>query len=118
MTTLRIVLLILHFIGLAAILGPALDQLTAQVKRITPVMVWGARLQLLIGLGLVALAEIRAGESDDFEVDHVKIAVKLVIALAIVGLAEATRKRENPVVPFWLVTGLTAANIVVAVAWR
>jgi len=118
MTTLRIVLLILHFIGLAAILGPALGQLTAKVKSIPMVMVWGARAQLLTGLGLVAVAEYRATQVDDFEVDHVKIAVKLVLALAIVGLAEATRKRDNPVVPFWLVTGLTTANIIVAVAWR
>ncbi|WP_062311597.1 hypothetical protein [Demequina rhizosphaerae] len=118
MTVLRYALLVLHFVGLAAILGPALEQLKADTKRITMVMVWGARAQLLTGLGLVALAEIRAGQVDDFEVDHVKIAVKLLVALAIVGIAEATRKRENPVTPFWIVSGLTLVNIVVAVAWR
>ncbi|WP_062316368.1 hypothetical protein [Demequina maris] len=117
MNALRYALLVLHFVGLAAILGPALDQLKADTKRITMAMVWGARAQLLTGLGLVALAEIRASQ-EDFEVDHVKIAVKLLVALAIVGIAEATRKRENPVTPFWIVTGLTVVNIVVAVAWR
>ena len=39
MDALRYLLLVLHFIGLAAILGPFLDQLRADTKRITTAMV-------------------------------------------------------------------------------
>ncbi|WP_062517968.1 hypothetical protein [Demequina gelatinilytica] len=117
MTALRYALLVLHFVGLAAILGPFMEQLKEQTKRITMVMVWGARAQILTGLALTGVAYARSDETG-YEPDHVKIAVKLLVALAIAGLAEATRKRENPVVPFWLIGGLTLVNIVVAVAWR
>ncbi|WP_062520693.1 hypothetical protein [Demequina silvatica] len=113
MSVLRTVLLVLHLVGVAALLGPALEQLTAKAKRITMLMVWGARAQIVTGLALTGVAY-----ASDHEPDHVKIAVKLLIALAIAGVAEATRKRENPVVPFWIVTGLTLVNVVVAVAWR
>lgn len=113
MTVLRTVLLVLHLVGMAAIIGPALEQLSARVKRMTGVMVWGARAQILTGLALVGVAY-----ASDYEPDHVKLAVKLVVALAIAGFAEATRRRENPVTAFWAVTVLTAANVIVAVAWR
>ncbi|WP_062385829.1 hypothetical protein [Demequina iriomotensis] len=117
MTALRYALLVLHFIGLAAILGPALEQLRADTKRITIAMLWGARAQIVTGLALAGLAFARSDETG-YEPDHVKIAVKLVIALAIAGIAESSRKRENPVVQYWLVGALTVVNIVVAVAWR
>lgn len=113
MDALRYTLLILHFIGLAAILGPFLDQLRADAKRITMTMVWGARAQLLTGLALVGVA--MAGEN---ELDHVKIAVKFLVALAIAGLAEVGRKKEAPQT-FWMLIGvLTLVNVIVAVVWR
>lgn len=114
MEILRNVLLVLHFIGLAAILGPFLSQLTATSKHITMTMVWGARAQLITGLGLVGVAY-----ASDHEPDHVKVAVKLLIALAIVGIAEATHKKTDSVkTAWWLVGGLTIANIIVAVVWH
>ncbi len=113
MTVLRIVLLILHFVGLAAILGPFLDQLRAQTRRITTTMVWGARAQIVTGLALVGVAY-----ATDHEPDHVKIAVKLLIALAVAGVAESMRKREDPRLGYWLIGALTLVNVVVAVAWR
>lgn len=113
MTALRIVLLILHFVGLAAILGPFLDQLRAETRRITTVMVWGARAQILTGLALVGVAY-----ASDHEPDHVKVAVKLLIALAVAGLAEVMRKREAPGAAYWAIGALTLVNIVIAVAWR
>ncbi|WP_296664414.1 hypothetical protein [Demequina sp.] len=113
MTVLRIVLLILHFIGLAAILGPFLEQWWGNARRITMAMVWGARAQVVTGLGLVAVAY-----ASDHEPDHAKVAVKLVIALAIAGLAEANRKKDSAPRAWLLVGVLTAVNIAVAVAWR
>lgn len=114
MDALRYILLVLHIIGLAAILGPFLDQLRADTKRITMTMVWGARAQIVTGLALAGLAF-----SGDGEPDHVKIAVKLLIALAVVGISEATHKKSSPITnAWWLVGGLTLVNIIVAVAWH
>lgn len=120
----RYALLVAHFIGLAAILGPFLDQLTATTKRVTPTMVWGARLQLLTGLLLVGV-----GEMNDADIDHVKIAFKLVIALAVVGVAEVGGKKTRLALAeggdlapvrtlWWLVGALTVVNIIIAVVWR
>ena len=114
MDALRYSLLVLHFIGLAAILGPFLDQLRADTKRITTAMVWGARAQILTGIALVGLAY-----ANDHEPDNVKIAVKLVIALAVVAIAEMSRKKTGDVGwAYWAVGALTTLNIIVAVAWH
>jgi len=110
---LRYSLLTLHILGAAAIIGPAFEQLRSEAKHITTVMVWGARAQLLTGLALVGVAY-----AGDHEPDHVKIAVKLVISLAVVGIAEATRKKGAVAWAFWTVFGLTIVNVIVAVFWH
>lgn len=114
MDALRYTLLVLHILGLAAIIGPFLDQWRAATKRITQTMLWGARAQLVTGLALVGVAYAGDGEPD-----HVKIAIKLLIALAVVGISEATHKKSGSLTTaWWLVGGLTLINIIVAVAWH
>ena len=113
MDFLRYTLLTLHILGAAAIVGPAFEQLRADTKRITTVMVWGARAQILTGLALVGVAY-----ASDHEPDNVKIAVKLLIALAVVGIAESARKKRAAGWAFWAVFLLTIVNIIVAVFWH
>ncbi|MFW2514417.1 hypothetical protein ACNI3K_11635 [Demequina sp. SO4-13] len=114
MNALRYALLILHFVGLAAILGPFLDQWRAQSKRITTVMVWGARAQIVTGLALAGVAY--AGEDAP---DHVKLAFKLIVALAVAGIVEVGARRSEHVGRFWALAGLlTLVNIAIAVIWR
>lgn len=113
MDFLRYTLLTLHILGAAAIIGPAFEQLRASSKHITTVMVWGARAQLLTGLALVGVAY-----ASDHEPDHAKIAVKLLVTLAVVGIAEATRKKGAVAWAFWTVFVLTIVNVVVAVFWH
>ena len=114
MDALRYILLVLHFIGLAAIVGPFLDQLRADTKRVTTAMVWGARAQILTGVALVGLAY-----ANDHEPDNAKIAVKLLIALAVVALAEMNRKKAGDIGwAYWAIGALTTLNIIVAVAWH
>jgi len=110
---LRYTLVTLHILGAAAIIGPALEQLRAEAKRVTTVMVWGARAQLVTGLALVGVAY-----ANDADPDHGKIAVKLLIALAVVGIAEATRKKGAVAWAFWSVLALTVVNVIVAVFWH
>ena len=119
MTALRIVLLILHFVGLASLLGGFLFQMSASAKRVLPGMVHGALTQLVTGLGLVGVAEYLASQTDDFEVNHVKVGVKLAVATVITVLVLMNRGKESIAVPVWAtIGGLTLLNVVVAVAWR
>ena len=108
------VLLIAHFVALAAILGPWLAQLGAQAKRVTMTMVWGARAQLIIGLALAALASMNADEAgDNF---HLKLGIKAAVGLAVVAFAEIGRKKDNNNNTFWLLVGIfTLVNVIVAV---
>ncbi len=116
MTVLRIVLLILHFLGLAALLGGFLYTASAKVKTLPAGMFHGALTQLVTGLGLVAVAY---GSGNGDHVDNGKIAVKLIVALAVTVLVIMFRKKDAVPVPIWAtVGGLTILNVIVAVAWR
>ncbi|RLP82851.1 hypothetical protein D9V34_06240 [Mycetocola lacteus] len=118
MEILRNVLLILHFVGLAAILGGAMTQIKAiktGTARLVPGILHGSWLQLVSGLGLVALAEMNA----DVTVDHMKVGIKLLILVAILLIALINKKKEplaGWVIP--TVAGLTVVNIIVAVVVR
>jgi hypothetical protein len=113
MDLVRHLLLFLHFIGLASLLGGFLVQLSASQRRIVPAMVHGALTQLVTGLLLVGV-----DESLDVKVDHAKIAVKLVVLLVILGLVWVNRRRPTVSETVYLAVGsLTALNVAVAVFW-
>ena len=118
MDVLRIILLILHFVGLAMLFGGFLVQQKAIAQgkgTVLPIMWRGALTQIVSGLLLVATIQL----GDLFEVDNVKIAVKLVIAIVITVLVFVYRKKDTaPSWSLWTVGALTFANIVIAVAWR
>ena len=114
MDALQTTLLILHILGLAAILGGSLEQWRTSGKLTTPVTLWGARAQLLTGLALAALVF----EADDgADVNQMKIGVKLLIALAVVAVAEMNAKKVTIPNSARLIVALTAVNVIVAVAW-
>ena len=78
------VLVVLHLLGAAAIIGPWLA--APRSGRIRMAMVWGARAQLVTGILLVGLHEMSSDPAD--ELIRAKIGVKLVIAVACVACAE------------------------------
>lgn len=111
-----------HMLGLAALVGGYLVAASRSGGELVPgaVMVWGARVQLLTGLILTGIA---SGALDDMDVNNTKIAVKLVIALAVVALTEiaAGRARRGQPVAAGLVHGagvLAIVNVLVASLWR
>lgn len=113
MTAVRIAVLVIHFIGLAAIIGPWLDRVKSAAKDISKTMVWGARVQVVTGIILVGLLY-----ANDIEPDNTKISVKFLLALAIAAIAEiASRRPEKLSWGYWAVGGLTILNVIVAVAW-
>jgi len=109
--------LVLHIVGIASLLGGFLTQLSALrtgAARVTSAFFHGALTMLVTGLALVGLAEM----ADDAPVNHPKVAVKLVVLLAILALVWIQRRREqtSPGV-FGLIGGLTTLNVVIAVMW-
>lgn len=110
-------LVVLHFIGLASLLGGFIVQMKSPDKGVNPAMLHGALTQLVTGVLLVGIAS--AGLVPGEEVDHAKIAVKLVVVLIITALAFIGRKRPLPQTGIWGAIGvLTLANIVIAVFWN
>lgn len=122
---LRSFMLVAHFVGLAAIIGPFILQLRWKGQYAFPVVFGGAITQLVTGLVLVGLAEMRAAQLD-FEVDHVKVAVKLVIGVlvfvaALIGYLKQ-RKTEGgggrELLPYFHTAGgLALVNTALAVFW-
>ena len=95
MDTLRLILLFVHVLGFAALIGGALAQAGPGPKRVN--------------------AAMRDGAAD---VDHAKIAVKLVVGLAVLGLVMANVRKEQVSQALWAgLLGLSVLNVAVAVFW-
>jgi hypothetical protein len=108
-------IVVVHFLGLAALIGGWIAT-RAGSTALSPV-VWGARVQLLTGILLVGIAEM----TGDAELNHVKIGVKLVVAIAVVAAAEianARAKRGEAKPQLVDAAGaLGVLNVLVAVLW-
>ncbi|GAA4471549.1 hypothetical protein GCM10023094_02410 [Rhodococcus olei] len=121
------IFLILHFIGLAAIIGSYMTLLEA--PRVVPGMLHGAILQVVSGLALVGL-----NEANDATLNHTKVGVKLVIAIvilvvAVLGLRKAKEETAataggtavatvNSTATLAHVIGILAVvNVIIAVVW-
>jgi len=114
-------LVVLHLVGLSALLGGFLVQikaLRAKTAEILPAMVHGAWTALITGLLLVGVREWELGLGGGYDLDHSKIAIKSVVALIVVVLVVLNRKKK-PVSGSILGTigGLTFLNVVLAVFW-
>ena len=113
MQILEAVLLVLHILGLAAVAFGLLRQLNRPTKVVDAVIAHGATTQLVTGLLLVGVLE-----AGDDAVNHAKIGIKLVVALVVVGLAHANRRKPSiPTGLFFGLIGLELLNVVLALAW-
>jgi bacteriorhodopsin len=118
MEILRNVLLVLHFVGMASLLGGVIAQvpaIKAGAGKINSAIFHGALTQLVTGVLLVGVIQM----ADLAEIDNAKIGVKLAVVIVIMVLAIINRKKEK--VANWAlftVAGLTLVNICIAVFWR
>jgi predicted membrane protein len=114
-------LVVLHFIGLAALLGGFLVQikaLAAKTAEIIPAMVHGAWTMFITGLLLVGAREWESALGGGRDLDHIKIAVKTVVALIILIIVLINKKRKPVSSPvLGAVGGLTVTNVILAVFW-
>lgn len=105
----------LHLLGMAAIVGGWIAVRAGAPSALT-VLVWGARVQLVLGLVLVAVVQ-----ANKEQINTWFMITKLLVSVGVVALAEmsAARARKGSV---WagLANGaliLTVANIFVATMW-
>ena len=110
-------LVVLHFIGLASLIGGFLVQMRSAEKGINPAMWHGALTQVVTGVLLVGIAS--AGLlGEDETVNHQKVGVKLVIALVVAVIAFVGRRRSGAQTALWAAAGgLSIANVIIAVFW-
>lgn len=118
----RYSLVVLHFIGLASLLGGFMTQMkamAASTAKIVPAMVHGAWTLLITGLALVGVAEWRISMGANFELDHMKIGIKSLVLIAILTLVMVFRKKDSVKAPVFGAIGLLAIlNVVLAVFWN
>lgn len=113
----RQLLLFIHFVGLASLLGGLLVQMKGPERKIVPAVVHGALTQLVSGVLLVGV--LQGLDDPAHPVDNAKIGVKLVIVLVITVLAWINRRK--PTIPnglYFLLLVLTLVNVGVAVFWN
>jgi uncharacterized membrane protein len=108
------VLLVLHFIGLALLLGAFLVQLRDPDKTVTRWMFDGALTQLVTGIAMVGIAS--GGALTGEKPNDTVVGIKLLVVVIITVLAFIGRKKPAPQVALWATIGLlTLVNICVAV---
>lgn len=119
----RLIVLIIHFVGLAAIIGPFILQRVRREGFQFGAMLTGSIVQIVSGAALIGL---RKGEA--LAVSDAKMAVKLgiavvVLALVVIGMIRQRRLRargagDGSVRPLLQTAGIAAiVNVAVAVLW-
>jgi len=105
------ILVVFHLLGWALVLG---GLATRMRKPEIPAGVWhGALTAVVTGLLLVGIAEMGDGD-----VNQAKIAVKLVVALAVLVLVWRGRRQSSVTTGYLgMIAGLTALNVAIAVLW-
>ena len=117
METLRHVVVLIHLVGFALLFGAWAVEAYNRRLQVTPLMQWGLGIAALAGLVLAAPWGI------EYDLNYVKLGVKLVILLAIGALLGigSVRQRKNGSVPpaiFWSIGVLTLGNAAIALIWR
>lgn len=119
MEILRNVVLALHIIGTASLLGGALTQMKALktgTARVVPAIMHGAWTMLATGLILVGMSYAMGNGA---LVNNAKIGVKTAILVVIVVIALVNRKKAR--IAGWVIPSLallTIVNILLATVWQ
>jgi len=106
-------LVVLHFVGIVAIGYGFFKELAKKTFGVNVAMLHGASTQLLTGILLVGLHESGSLDSD-YVVDHTKIAIKLLISIAIIAMYSIGKRKSDQKVYWALIGALTLTNIVLA----
>jgi hypothetical protein len=108
------ILVLIHLIGFAALLGGVLVQLRSKEPEVNAAMLHGSLTLLITGIALVILEEIGPDP-----LNYLEVAIKLVVSAIVVLLVVKNRKFASIPRGLWgLIGGLTIANAAVAVLWQ
>lgn len=115
-------LVVLHFVGLASLLGGFLVQIKSLKSgegKIVAAMIHGAWTMLVTGLALVGVHEwISALDPSAGEIDNLKVAVKSIVLTLVLVLVMVNRKKATVKSSILALVGaLTFLNVVLAVFW-
>lgn len=116
-TYLFVTLVLFHILGAAALVGGWLA--TFKTPTVGFFQFLGAWVQLITGLGLVALAEMTPGAGP---VNHMKIGIKLVLLIGVIvaawlGRSKVKKGEEVSKGIAHAVGGLSLINVIIAVVW-
>ena len=114
METVIKLVLILHFIGLAGIIGGWLS--TIRAPHVNKAILHGSILQVVTGLLLVGLREMQDGDP----LNHMKIGIKLLVAIAvlvvaIIGVRKEARAQGSTATLSHVAGALGIVNVAIAV---
>ena len=118
MEILRHIVVLVHITGFALLFGGWAVEAFSRRFQINMVMSWGLILATVAGLALAAPWGI------SYELNYVKLTVKLVVLLiigALMGIGGARARKSGTPVPaglFWSIGILTLLNAALAVLWR
>ncbi|CDJ99242.1 Fe-S protein [Microbacterium sp. C448] len=117
MEILRHIVVFVHITGFAILFGAWAAQAWGGKRQITGLMNVGLAIAAVAGLVLAAPWGI------EYDLNYVKIGVKLVVLLiigALMGIGQARGRRSGSVPPplFWSIGVLTLLNAGIAVIWR
>ncbi len=117
MEILRHVVVLIHLVGFAVLFGAWVVEAVSKRRQVTPLMNWGLAIAAVAGLILAAPFGL------SYELNYVKLGVKLVVLLAIgalLGIGAARQRKDGAVPPaiFWSIGILTLLNAALAVLWR
>lgn len=119
----RLTMVIAHFVGLAAVIGPFLLQLQTREGFRLRAMRLGAIVQIVSGNLLIASRRLQGMEVTD-EKMIAKMAIAVIVLVAVIVATLIQRRARKVGIPDrrvrpWMLTagGLAILNIGVAVAW-
>ena len=117
MTFVYNLVLFLHFIGMAMLVGGFLAQMRSEQRVVSQWMRDGAFTQLITGLILGGMSGSQIGTTEQFS--PAAIGVKLVIALIVAGICLfGMRQPAQEQRPYWAAAGgLAILNVIIAVFW-
>ena len=108
------VLVLVHLIGFASLLGGVLVQTREPHPEVNGAMLWGAWIELVSGAGLVALQVV--GHQP---LHYAPLALKLGVTLFLVLVVAKNRKFQSIPRGLWVIIGAgTLINAGLAVLWQ
>ena len=95
-------LLVLHFIGLAGLLGGLLAQIPNKPKKLQPFVLHSAWLMFIAGVAMVGVNRAMHANDATVEIlDHVPVSIKSTVLLVILALGYLNLKKATLSTKIW-----------------